>query len=528
MWNAFLQWGDLLRNHAPHLFLFFYMFVNVKWLAINRVASRYKPYESATKKRPVHIQPRAGAGYEPLRASFIIPVVDEPLELFRRVLNGVTNRLKVGLDEVIVVINGPRNELLEAVCQEYRGVQFVHRELPGKRGAVMQGVHMSRGNVIVLVDSDTIARKDAVDNLLKPFEDIRIGGVTTFQTIYDRNRGRWWTLGSILRRFADWMEDVRAGPYGSMRATSVLGTVGCLPGRMIAFRRHILLDHEEQFLGRDKKGWFLGFFNPVSDDRDLTNATLKAGYRTILQSTAHVQTDAPMSLRVFWKQQLRWSRGSQYNTLRMIPHMLAHPRLWFLAFVYIADIIVPFWWFGTLANTLWKTLVKPPESYSSGPWWLQITLVSVGMLASAAIRNFPHLWRYPQDALFLPLYIILLSTLLTPIRVIGFFQLAKDAGWGTRAGANEAVKTRNYKRGVPWILGALILGGFCIAGPLLETRELFLKEVNIHQTEIIIVAAAFLPTLMISTWTRRSIRRRLDARAVRSQDLRPQGRHWRG
>ena len=54
---------------------------------------------------------------------------------------------------------------------------------------------------------------------------------------------------------------------------------------------------------------FLGVFLEVSDDRTLTNLTLKAGYRTVYQATSLVYTDCPTELRKMCKQQLRWARG---------------------------------------------------------------------------------------------------------------------------------------------------------------------------------------------------------------------------
>ncbi|MBK0297157.1 glycosyl transferase family 2, partial [Bacillus sp. S34] len=69
---------------------------------------------------------------------------------------------------------------------------------------------------------------------------------------------------------------------------------------------------------------FMGVFLEVSDDRTLTNLTLKEGYRTVYQYTSLVYTDAPLQVKKLFKQQLRWARGSQYNTLRMLPWMLGH------------------------------------------------------------------------------------------------------------------------------------------------------------------------------------------------------------
>src|SRR5690606_24254682 len=111
--------------------------------------------------------------------------------------------------------------------------------------------------------------------------DERVGGVTTRQRILQPER-------SWITRWMDWLENTRS--LYSMPAQSALGQVGCLPGRTIAFRRHILVRVMEPFL----TGRFLGVFLEISDDRTLTNLTLKEGYRTVYQHTSLVHTDAPL------------------------------------------------------------------------------------------------------------------------------------------------------------------------------------------------------------------------------------------
>src|SRR5690606_30944559 len=129
--------------------------------------------------------------------------------------------------EIIVVINGPRNPAIEAVCQHLR-VRWAWTETPGKRNALRTGFGLATGDVIVLVDSDTLWSRTTLSELVKPFADPQVGGVTTRQAIMRPGR-------NALTRWADWLESVRC-EY-SMPAMSVLGTVGCLPGRTIAFRR---------------------------------------------------------------------------------------------------------------------------------------------------------------------------------------------------------------------------------------------------------------------------------------------------
>ena len=235
--------------------------------------------------------------------SVLIPVAGEEPDLFREVLSRIIAQEP---DEVLVVINGPQDRGLAEVCAATPGVLWTWTPQAGKRNALRMAIEQASCDIAVIVDSDTLWTAGTLRELVKPFRDPEIGGVSTRQRILQPQR-------SVLTRWADWLEAVR-GEY-SMPAMSVLGTVGCLPGRTIAIRMDILHAVLPEFLSAR----FLGIFLEVSDDRTLTNLILKAGYRTVYQSTSLVYTDAPVAIRKLVRQQLRWARGSQYNTLRMLP-----------------------------------------------------------------------------------------------------------------------------------------------------------------------------------------------------------------
>jgi hyaluronan synthase len=256
-----LQLRDSVR-HGAHVYLFtiYVGIVWALWMVKVTLSWHYRPWTEP---------------YE-VTTAVVIPVVDEPLELFRDVLARITAQTP---DDLIVVINGPQNPELASACDE-AGVRWVHTPIAGKRNAVRVGVEQSVGDVVVLVDSDTIWAAETLGELVKPFADPTVGGVTTRQRIISPDR-------SILTRWADWLESLRC--HYSMPAMSVLGTVGCLPGRTIAFRREILVRAMPGFLSEK----FLGVFLEVSDDRTLTNYVLKYGYRSVYQSTSFVLTDAP-------------------------------------------------------------------------------------------------------------------------------------------------------------------------------------------------------------------------------------------
>ena len=54
------------------------------------------------------------------------------------------------------------------------------------------------------------------------------------------------------------------------------------------------------------------------------------------------------------KQQLRWARGSQYNTLRMLPWMLGHAPV--LAVFFLTDILLPFLLLGTILGWVYRSV----------------------------------------------------------------------------------------------------------------------------------------------------------------------------
>ncbi|QCB92401.1 glycosyltransferase [Cellulomonas shaoxiangyii] len=401
-------------HHEVYLFAVFSALVWALWILKVVLSRRYRPVTA----------PYA------VGTSVVVPVVDEPLELFRDVLRRIVEQRP---DEVIVVINGAPNPDLESVCDEFAPlVQRVHTPIPGKRNAVKIGTEMSRGEITVLVDSDTVWTDGTLAELVKPFADASVGGVTTRQRILEPNR-------SWITRWADWLENTRA--LYSMPAQSVLGQIGCLPGRTIAFRRRILVQVMDAFMHEK----FLGVFLEVSDDRTLTNLTLKAGYRTVYQYSSLVYTDAPLQVKKLFKQQLRWSRGSQYNTLRMLPWMLGHAPV--LAIFFLTDIILPFLLFGTIAGWVYRaatgTGVNLYEAIlQSGAglhgWAWVVALMIVSSVLSMAIRQIRHLQEKPSDFFRLPVFIIVSTLFLMPIRLIGFFRMAHVAGWGTRAGAYTA------------------------------------------------------------------------------------------
>lgn len=103
MYTFFLMVEDYIKTHNLHLFMFFFAFIFIRWGIVFFHAIRYKPYDYEDKEINYF-------------TSVLLPVVDEPLDLFYSVLMKIARQ---NPSEIIVVINGPKNEGLENLCVDF-------------------------------------------------------------------------------------------------------------------------------------------------------------------------------------------------------------------------------------------------------------------------------------------------------------------------------------------------------------------------------------------------------------------------
>jgi hyaluronan synthase len=377
-------------------FMVFFVYVWALWAAKTIAASRYRPWRQPAR---------------PLTTTVLVPVFNEPEAVFRRVLASVVAN---GPTEIVVVVDGG-NAYVAAVALDYtEHVLMISKA--GKRAAIAAGLRAADDttDVVVVLDSDTVWEPDALAQLLLPFADPRVGGVTPRQAIFDVGT-------NPVRRFADWLEDLRY--HLTVPAQSVFGQVGCLAGRTIAYRREAFEPAVERLIRQSVFGVPLH----VGDDRVLTNELLRDGWRTVYQSTAVVTTDAPSDWRTFWKQQVRWGRSSQRETFLSLRWLWRKP----IAFACFAtDIATPFALYAVLALAVAHGLDhdKGPGGF---PLAAELPLAYVGMLTSIGLRQIPHFRRVPKDVYRLPAFVLALTFLMAPIRLVAFATMLHQ-GWGSR------------------------------------------------------------------------------------------------
>jgi hypothetical protein len=76
------------------------------------------------------------------------------------------------------------------------------------------------------------------------------------------------------------------------------------------------------------------------------------------------------------------------------------------------------------------------ETAATLPLLPALAIAYVGMLVSIGVRQLPHLRRVPRDVPGLPLFVLQLTFVMVPIRIVAFATMLHQ-GWGTRPALGE-------------------------------------------------------------------------------------------
>jgi cellulose synthase/poly-beta-1,6-N-acetylglucosamine synthase-like glycosyltransferase len=193
-------------------------------------------------------------------------------------------------DKEIIVIDDGSTDGTYRIAQGYeeQGVKIIQRPNGGKAIALNHGLRFARGEVIVIVDADSMVGKNTLVELVQPFKDIDVAAVAG--NIKVLNRSNILTKCQALEYIAS------INVY--RRALDIFGSVTVVPGALGAYRREIFESS--------------GSYDPdtLVEDFDLTVKALKTGKVVQASNAAVSYTEAPQTLGDLVRQRLRWYRGN--------------------------------------------------------------------------------------------------------------------------------------------------------------------------------------------------------------------------
>jgi hyaluronan synthase/N-acetylglucosaminyltransferase len=278
----------------------------------------------------------------------------------------------------------------------------------GKREAQNVAYGLSKGEIMVTIDSDTEVDPDGVSEIVRGFDDVRVGaitgdvGVTNAKTnILTRLIGmRYWVAFNQERA-----------------AQSYFRTVLCCSGPLAAYRRTVLDRIWHRYVSQSYRDVACTY----GDDRHLTNLVLDVGFDTRFLPSAHAITNAPEKLGAYLRQQLRWNKSFYRELLWTLPFLLT--RSPYIVFEVIVQTALPLLLTLAIAAALVFSAIDHPARLVH---YVEMIVVMAALRCSYAIYR----TRKLSFLLFI-LYGFVHVVLLIPTRIKALFTL-EDNRWGTR------------------------------------------------------------------------------------------------
>ena len=255
--------------------------------------------------------------------SIIIPAYNEEKVIAQTIES--TMEIDYPQKEIIVVDDGSKDNTLRiAKSYEQDKVKVLHKENGGKASALNYGLTFAKGEIIAVLDADTIVGKTSLKEIAKIFaNDESVAAVAG--NIKVRNKVNWLTWCQAL--------EYVAGLQISRRAFDMFGAITIVPGALGSFKKSVI----QEAGAYDKE--------TIVEDFDATVKIIKSGMVVRGTTKSIAYTEAPESLINFYKQRKRWYRGN-LQVVAKHRDVLTNPRFGFLqklAFPYmvLSMIILP-------------------------------------------------------------------------------------------------------------------------------------------------------------------------------------------
>jgi len=353
--------------------------------------------------------------------TIIIPCFNEEEWIHKTILSCVNQDYPIDCLEVLLVDDcstdnsfAVANEMVEKLERDNPRFKIKERvscvkqkENKGKRDALARGALLAKHDLIVFVDSDSFLDPYAIRNIVQPFQDPKMGGVSGRTDVANTYTNALTKMQSVRYYIA----------FRVMKAAEAyFDAVTCLSGPLACYKKQIVLDNMDAWLNQK----FLGQRATFGDDRSMTNFILRT-HRTGYQDSAICHTIVPNKHPVFLKQQMRWKRSWLRESL------IAATFMWkkepFMSVSFYMGVIVPI----AAPIVVLYNLVYVPLTHHIFPTTFLVGIFMMSMLMSSAqlfLRR-SSIWLY--GLLFCVYYEAVLLWQM-PVAWVTFWK----STWGTR------------------------------------------------------------------------------------------------
>ncbi|KAF8978724.1 hypothetical protein BGZ46_006206 [Entomortierella lignicola] len=355
--------------------------------------------------------------------TIVVPTIDAGEEFKEAAHSWLVNNPK----EIIIITETKMREPLQELANSVDPSRIRVLTVPkaNKRLQMVEGIRNTTSEIIVFADDDAIWGPRCLEYILACFEDPNMGGVGTSQTV--KSVGRYQTVWEVLAGFRLTIRNIEIAA-----STHIDGGVCCLSGRTAAYRTCILQDPQFQY--EFTHDFWLGKYPLNSgDDKFLTRWMVFHGWNTYVQicKEAELLSTFKDNWR-FIKQVLRWTRNTWRSDFRSL---FMERRIWtrhpYVAFTMVDKIFNPI----TLLSGPVSVVAMACQGKFHLPLWDIFISYVVWLMLTRIVKLLPHLFRRPQDIIWVPGFLIF-GYYFAVMKIYALFTL-HEVGWGTRAGIDQ-------------------------------------------------------------------------------------------
>ena len=220
--------------------------------------------------------------------SVLIPAYNEE-DSVEGTVRAVLNSDYKNILEIIVINDGSTDntgKIAEALAKKYKIIKVLNKKNSGKADSLNQALRIAKGELIIVLDSDSYILPDAIGKMIGYFDNKQVASVT----------------GKILvKNYNNLIERLQAAEYAiiafSRKLLEFVEGIWVTPGALSMYRKSTLLDVG----GFDTKN--------ITEDVEITWRLISKGYAIKMCLAAGTYTIVPNNVKKWWRQRIRWDIG---------------------------------------------------------------------------------------------------------------------------------------------------------------------------------------------------------------------------
>ncbi len=228
----------------------------------------------------------------------LIPVYNENVDTFKEVINSVKDN---GIN--FIVVGDGCNQPYKEIVEKSGGVFIGLAKNGGKRNAIREGFKYVRTPYVLLLDSDTILPKEAVEKLSSKLDDKVVAVSPEISVMPGKDKNVYY-ISEMMQRLREL----------SYRALQKVGSIVSLNGQCILVKTEVIRPLIESNDFSNVRLW--RFSTILGDDRQITNYIYSKGYKAIVTRDVVVKTKAPDNLKGLLRQLVRWYRSNNFFLIK--------------------------------------------------------------------------------------------------------------------------------------------------------------------------------------------------------------------